>query len=206
LRGVTETGFVASYNKNTDFDDNVLVGLYSTIDLYSTIFGLEYSLSKKPSNKYFSRSGIFYKPDFMPQIVFNINRRLSEKIFFMFEYFYNDFGYTNQEFNEVVDLLKTNYSTYGSEIVKILKPGYVLKNYFFTSFSYEIYDNITFLTNILTIPDFRNGFIYPHISWTKINNLTFSLEYITHFSLRKDNEFSLIPYNYTFLLRTQHYF
>jgi hypothetical protein len=200
-----EFGIVTSYNKNVSLDDNILIGTYFSFDIQGAILGIELSYSKKPGRIYFSSNGIFTKSEFFPQVVINLNKRISEKVFIMVEYFYNGFGYNDTEFDNMINLLNSSYSTYIPKVINILSPGYVNKNYFFNTLGWEITDDLNFSIMSIVNLDRFGAFIYPKISWTKFDNITISFEAITNCSY-KENEFSLIPYNYLFLFRIQFFF
>ncbi len=206
FRDGIEFGLLGSYNKNLGFQDSILYGLFSSIDLYGTIVGLETAISKKPNIKYFSKDRIYYKTDFHIQTGFNINRRITDKSFLIIEYFYNGFGYDKNEFNEITKLLKQQFNLYAVDIINIIKPGYVSKNYFFLSFSYEIFNEITVTTNVISNIDLYGGFFNPQLIWSKFKNTSISLEWIRNITLDQENEFSLIPYEQYLLLRVQQYF
>ncbi|HAM38875.1 MAG TPA: hypothetical protein DCP53_05725 [Elusimicrobia bacterium] len=201
-----EIGLVSSYHKTPLNSENILFGSYYSIDIKGIIFGLEYAQSKNNDIIYFTDTGIKNKSTYYPQIVLNMNKRTSEKSFLVLEYFYNGSGYDKNEFENLQNLTKNNYSIYGHTTLSVLNPGYVNRNYIFSTFSNEISDYVSLSISSMLNIDNSGAFIYPQISWTKIKNLTLSLENISNISANKDSEFSIIPYYYILIIRSQYYF
>ena len=202
-----ELGLVSSYALEKTFGENVLFGAYSSVDIKGTILGLEVAFSKKPQSSYIGTQKIFSKEGFKPQFVINFNRRITEKSFLLVEYCFNDLGYTETEFLQIINLLENNYVDYIYDITKLLQPGYVSKNYFFTTFSYEIFDDISININFLSEKTFSSGFVYTQVMFTRISNLTISIEYIKNYITNNiKNEFYLLPYDQQKQFRIKLYF
>ncbi|MDD5067713.1 MAG: hypothetical protein PHF84_11775 [bacterium] len=206
LLGGVEFGLAGSYKKEQAREKDTLYGFYSSVDIAGFIAGLECAGSKKPDLNYFSESGIFQKNRYDTQAVVSINKRLGESGLVVLEYFYNGFGFSNKEFDNMVHLLWMSYADFSPLIIGTVSPGYVSRNYFFASFSSDIVSNLSLTLSGMANLDRKGGFLYPRIAWTEIESITVTLESIVNLFSHTRSEFSLLPYDYTVSFRVQYFY
>ncbi|MBN1823381.1 MAG: hypothetical protein JW803_03580 [Endomicrobiales bacterium] len=201
-----ECGFAASHKRNENSYDSTLLGIYGSLDIQGIIAGSEVSYSKSPGRVYFTKYGTAQRDGHALKGTLSLNKRVSEKSFVIVEYFHNGAGLDKDEFDDMTELLENDYDTYAPVVIDSLKPGYASRNYFFAAISLEASDFWAVSLNTMSNLDRYGSFFYPQLSWTKINDLTLTLEAIFNVSSGAESEFSLLPYGSAVFLRTQYYF
>jgi len=184
-----ELGLVSNYSKLSSND--LLIGAYFSYDIKGFILGLEYSIN-------------FLNNENFSTVLLNLNKKISQKSFLIAEYFYNEKGYNKEKIEQFRQIINSShdYITFSNLFV----PGYFSKNYLLVDFNYEPWYDIFFGITILANLDSFGMFLYPKLSYGRLENVTLSLEFIRNFYNEDKNEFYFLPYSHMYLLRATYYF
>jgi hypothetical protein len=201
-----EFGFTAGYQRLTNDREDVAFGVFCSVDVLGSIVGVEASASRKNEVFFINQSGeITNYSDFFMQSLVTFNRRISEKSFLVFEYYYNNFGFSNEEVERLFDTLKTNVFVL-SKFYDRFTPGNLSKNNVFVGVSWEVIENLGVSLSALCNLDRLGVLLYPVVSYSISDNFDVSFEVSINFASDKRSEISEAIYKNFYSLRFVGYF
>ncbi len=201
-----EFGFVASYQKLTNDKEDVSFGVFCSVDVLGSIVGMEAVASRRNEVFFINQDGdVTNHSDFLVQSLVSFNRRISEKSFLVFEYYYNNFGFSNEEVDRLFDTLKTNLFVL-SKFYDRFTPGNLSKNNIFVSVSWEFAENLGTSLSVLCNLDRLGVLFYPVVSYSISGNFDVSFELAFNVGSEKKSEISEAAYKSFYSLRFVAYF
>jgi len=202
------------------------VGLGIRKDVLGFIVHIEGSVVKDSQRRYFYDPSILDKGDqiyytknqnWYPVLTAGFNRMLSEDSFLIFEYFYDRRGFQEREFDNFVNSLtyfkdkstqsSDDYYTQSfSEVLEAYTPGTIRRNYAYLAYSHRLKKHWNFGLRTLTSLDDGSGFIYPFISFSAITNCLIEMEGCVPFYAEPNNEFGLLPLEWSTMMKIKIFF